>query len=128
MSERFEARSDCPVIKRATRAFVDAFLQDVMPELTMVARGCGYALAVHGSLARDIDIIAIPWTKQADDADFLLQRLCGCLASKVGRAFAEKAWTEKAHGRRAKTIILPGMCPEIDFSVMPTTSTEGEDQ
>lgn len=125
MSEHFEARADCPVIKRATRAFVDQFLAEVLPDLTLAARGCGYALAVHGSLARDIDIIAIPWTERADDADFLLQRLCGSLAGKVGRAISEHAWTDKAHGRRAKTIILPGMCPEIDFSVMPLAVVEG---
>lgn len=128
MSDHFEARSDSAVIKRATRAFVDAFLAEVLPDLRLVARGCGYALAVQGSLARDIDIIAIPWTESADDADFLLRRMVGVLSGKVGRAFSEKAWTEKAHGRRAKTIILPGMCPEIDFSVMPTISKEGEDQ
>lgn len=128
MSDFFDARSECAVIKRATKAFVESFLDDVLPDLRMVARGSGYALAVHGSLARDIDMIAIPWTSQAVDADILLQRLCGSLDGKVGRAFSEKAWTEKSHGRRAKTIILPGMCPEIDFSVMPTIPKEGEDQ
>ncbi|WP_156170735.1 hypothetical protein [Croceicoccus naphthovorans] len=77
-------------------------------------------------MARDIDLIAIPWSERADDPDFLLNRLCGVLSGKVGRALCEKAWTDKPHGRRANTIILPGMCPEIDFSVMPRIESKGE--
>jgi hypothetical protein len=29
--------------------------------LRHVAYRCGYAIAVHGSIARDIDLVAIPW-------------------------------------------------------------------
>ena len=89
--------------------------------MQLAARGCGYALAVYGSLARDIDLIAVPWTSNPDTAELLVQRLCGVLAGLVGRAIyrREDDWSEKPHGRRATTIILPGICPEIDLSVMP---------
>lgn len=60
MSNVFQAEKDCPAIKRATRAFVDTFLSEALPGMQLAARGCGYALAVHGSLARDIDLIAVP--------------------------------------------------------------------
>jgi len=119
MSAHFDNRTDCPAVKRATKAFVDTFLAEAMPHLTLAARGCGYALAVHGSRSRDIDIIAVPWTETADTADLLVDRLCGALAGLLGRALKMKDWTDKAHGRRATTILLPGMCPEIDLSVMP---------
>ncbi len=33
----------------------------VYPDLAEITRKHGYALAVHGSLARDFDLIAIPW-------------------------------------------------------------------
>lgn len=36
--------------------------------IVAVARELGYALAVHGSLARDLDIIACPWTETATSA------------------------------------------------------------
>lgn len=126
MSGHFSARADSPTMKRATRAYVECLMDEVLPDLRLTARGCGYALALHGSLARDIDLIAIPWAEQADDPDYLLDRLCGVLSGKLGRALREKAWTDKPHGRRACTIILPGMCPEIDFSVMPRIEKEGE--
>ncbi|RPF70436.1 hypothetical protein [Aurantiacibacter spongiae] len=101
---------------------MDAFLDEVLDDLRLAARGCGYALAVHGSRARDIDMIAIPWTEQAEDAKLLVQRLCGVLAGHLGRALpeAEAEWAEKPHGRRAVTIIMAGaMSPEIDLSIMP---------
>jgi hypothetical protein len=121
VSSHFDDRKDCPAIRRATKAFIEAFLAEVLPGLQLAARGCGYALTVHGSLARDIDLVAIPWTENADTAPLLVQRLCGALSASTGRALQmrEDDWTEKPHGRRAVTIILPGMCPEIDLSVMP---------
>jgi hypothetical protein len=33
--------------------------------LRAVARSLGYALTVHGSLVRDIDLVAVPWTSDA---------------------------------------------------------------
>lgn len=39
--------------------------------LRHVAYRCGYALAVHGSLKRDIDLIACPWRDTAPDAHHL---------------------------------------------------------
>lgn len=30
-----------------------------------VARGCGYAIGLHGSMKRDVDLIAVPWTDEA---------------------------------------------------------------
>lgn len=119
MSKHFDARVDSSLLKRATRAFVEVLLDETIPELRLAARGCGYALAIHGSLARDIDIIAIPWEQQADDPELLFERLLGVLAGKFGRAARSGDWVDKAHGRRAAMIYLPGMCPEIDFSVMP---------
>jgi hypothetical protein len=41
-----------------------------------VARECGYAIAVHGSEARDLDLVAVPWTPEATSADQLVARLC----------------------------------------------------
>jgi hypothetical protein len=121
VSDHFEAGKDCPAIRRATRAFSETLLAEMLPGLQLAARGCGYALTVHGSLARDIDLVAVPWTTNAETADLLVQRLVGALAAFTGRAINLRGdqWTEKPHGRRALTIILPGACPEIDLSIMP---------
>src|SRR5574343_459701 len=37
------------------------------PMLQQVAKRHGYALAVHGSLHRDFDIVAIPWVEEASE-------------------------------------------------------------
>lgn len=37
----------------------------IYPMLVQIARRHGYALAVHGSLHRDFDLVAIPWVQEA---------------------------------------------------------------
>lgn len=37
------------------------------PELARIAKAHGYALSVHGSMTRDFDLIAVPWTDHAGD-------------------------------------------------------------
>jgi hypothetical protein len=54
------------------RAETEAFVGRVRE----VARSCGYSVAVHGSLARDLDLVAVPWTPEAVSASVLVQRLC----------------------------------------------------
>lgn len=118
MSDHFDVRKDCPVQRRAMAAYVASLLEDLLPPLRTAARGCGYALAVHGSLQRDIDLVAIPWTESASDPELLVSRLAGVIAGALGRAHPSSSWTDKPHGRRAVTIITCGDA-EIDLSIMP---------
>ena len=127
MARSFDARHDSPVLRRATAAFVAQFMEDALPPMRLAARGCGYAITVHGSQARDIDLVAIPWEDRADAPELLVQRLCGVLAGMVGRALpcTSERWEDKPHGRRALTIIMPGDCPEIDLSILPRLDPPG---
>ena len=118
MSSYFDVRSDAPAERRAQRAYIETLLDELLPPLRLAARGCGYAIAVHGSLCRDIDLIAVPWTEQADDEKLLVERLLGVLAGFLGRATAQE-WSDKPHGRRAVLIYHAGNGAEIDLSVMP---------
>jgi hypothetical protein len=43
-------------------------VRDAVYFARVVARSKGYALAVHGSLARDIDLVAVPWVEEAASA------------------------------------------------------------
>lgn len=43
----------------------------LIPVLVEAAREAGYALAVHGTLARDCDLVAAPWTDEAWSAERL---------------------------------------------------------
>lgn len=118
MSDHFEARKDSAVQRQAMRAYVGVLLDNVLEPMQLAARGCGYALAVHGSKARDIDIVAIPWTVSASEPELLVARLAGVIAGTLGRAYPSKEWADKPHGRKAVTIITTGDA-EFDISIMP---------
>lgn len=84
------------------------------PDLAEVARSHGYALAIHGSLARDFDLICIPWTINPSEPELVV--------SSIESEFAIKRigeFTPKEHGRIAITVsICFGEC-FIDLSFMP---------
>jgi hypothetical protein len=42
------------------------------PGMCELARECGYALAIHGSLATDMDCIAVAWTDEAVGVEVLI--------------------------------------------------------
>lgn len=98
------------------------------------AHALGYALACHGSMQGDFDLVAIPWTEEACDAETLVETLrecCGGFILPTGQMggrwdpaqgkFVEAVIhnpTYKPHGRLAWCINLGGV-PRIDLSVMP---------
>lgn len=101
-----------------------------LPILQEVAREHGYALAVHGSMATDMDVIAVPWTEDAKDADTLAEAMRECVGGDfaAGVATAAEAAGIKPHGRKAYTILPSNLflgvpklpfSPWIDLSVMP---------
>jgi hypothetical protein len=106
---------------------LDASLRDrcatkaaqLIEPLRAKARELGYALAVHGSLSRDIDLVAAPWTETSVSADALVDAL----------AIVAGGWREgegaglKPHGRTAFVIHLGGG-PYLDVSVMPRLDDE----
>lgn len=126
MSSNFDSRRDCPAVRAAQKAYTEALLSELLPAMRMAARGAGYALAVHGSLSRDIDLVAVPWTVNASGRDDLLEVLIGAIASVAGNAVAIGEWGEKPHGRFARTIVHGGHQGEIDLSVMSLKGTTDE--
>ncbi len=82
-----------------------------------LARTEGYALAMHGSFTRDLDLLAVPWTDHACEADHLVARIAdACKLKPIGGPPSDKP-----HGRRAWTLLFPefGDPRFIDLSVMP---------
>lgn len=92
--------------------------------LRHVAYRCGYALATHGSLRRDIDLIAVPWRASAPGADHLIGMLTKATEAIVGfarvRAVDEQP-EKKPHGRLAWSFYLTHADdgPYLDISVTP---------
>jgi len=92
------------------------------PILAEIAQKRGYALAVHGSLNSDMDLVAIPWTVTAVSADELVEALRLYAAQTMAMMFSAAGTLDgpeqKPHGRQAWSIIV-GNGAVIDISVMP---------
>lgn len=54
------------------------FYISMMKDFNEVAAEVGWRLALYGTLTTTLDIMAMPWSKEAVSSDELLQRLCGC--------------------------------------------------
>lgn len=98
----------------------------VWPDLVPIARSLGYALMIHGSLSRDLDLVAVPWTEEATDPETLVRALADKFGSWVGADLGlERA--RKPHGRMGAFIYLGGHAV-VDLSVMPRIeATKGGD-
>lgn len=89
------------------------------PELAKVARAHGYALAVHGSMQRDMDLICVPWIAEPSEPAAVVKAMTAKFAIEV---IGEP--TQKEHGREAWTLSIAwGECA-IDLSFMPRRAPE----
>ena len=55
-----------------------AFYACIYEDLRKAAINCGWALVLHGSLASDMDIMAMPWTEDAKPVDEMIKVLSDC--------------------------------------------------
>lgn len=87
------------------------------PQLAEITRNHGYALAIHGSLGRDMDLICVPWNETVSHPDEIVNEITTKFAlKKVGQPDTTH------HGRIRYTISVAfGEC-FIDLSFMPTDS------
>jgi hypothetical protein len=115
------------------------FYACLYPGLCDIARQQGYALAIHGTLSRDVDVIAVPWTEMAGEpADLVsaIQQHASALLypdllravnpwlteEQVDCILAREATPSiperKPHGRLSWSLHL-GYGAYIDISVLP---------
>lgn len=92
--------------------------------LERVAWRHGYALTLHGSMARDLDLVAIPWTKDADDPDKLIAAIVRFVIVQSDVKIFHPQSTIKPHGRLAYTVPLSRGRNYLDISVMPKKGGE----
>lgn len=113
---------------------VAALYATIFPRLIPVARRLGYALAVHGSMSRDFDVVAIPWAAEAADALTLAKALRDECGGWFKHYDYDQQWSDeqllkegagKLHGRFALPIHFThegGDGAYIDLSVMPRSN------
>lgn len=107
------ARGSEPKVGAKCRAYPALYAITYM-RLVPIAREKGYALALHGSMSRDLDLVAIPWADDAADARELAQ----AIHDSTGGVPGDDWGSTKLHGRLCFPIHLGGG-PYIDLSVMP---------
>ncbi len=93
-----------------------------LPDFRLIwklAREVGYSVGLHGSMVRDCDLIAAPWTEEAVSAQELIDHLCkGLDAFVLGKQDPEPA--QKPHGRLGWCLqIRDAYKKHLDISVMP---------
>lgn len=98
------------------------------PMLQQIAKRHGYALAVHGSLHRDFDLIAVPWVEEASSPLTLIKAFKKATRTVTTHedfdhiGAKDCAPTQKPHGRVAYSLHVTnsGMYGGyLDISVMP---------
>lgn len=106
--------------ERVSRSFamVPYYFLHVVPKLIPVAKRLGYAIALHGSFVRDLDVVAIPWTDEAVSAEELTEALRAEVHGWVCKD-RDPTPTVKPHGRLTWSIHLEDGIGYVDLSVMP---------
>ena len=131
------------------------FFACLYASLCETARSHGYALAIHGTVTTDCDLIAVPWTEMASDGETLmksmmqhigavdyrglLKRDCGSWADDQKIDEMVKAERErngdprgpfdcaiKPHGRKAWNLYMEHGC-KVDLSVMPRINQDSRE-
>lgn len=106
---------------------MEAFYRSRLPAIREAARQQGYAIGVHGSLRRDLDLIAAPWRDGASDADTLAAAI---QRAACGFENERYQWERKPLGRLAVSMPIcwthrHGVASDghIDLSVLPSIKT-----
>jgi hypothetical protein len=102
----------------------------LLRSLTGIANEHGYCLALHGSMATDMDILLCPWTEDATDAATVVEAIFNAVGGHI-QATGEDVFngnmhfTPKPHGRMAYAMYFDKATakrqrgPYLDISVMP---------
>ncbi len=102
----------------------------LLPKIRRAGKNMGYAIAVHGSMQRDLDLIAVPWVEDAQPVEELVAMIAkavsGFVIGDVSSAGKLELPTQQPHGRRSWNICWGGNA-FIDLSVMPLSPTSPAD-
>ncbi len=77
---------------------LEAFYRSILPKIREAASAHGYAIGVHGSLRRDLDLIAVPWVHEHSGKDALARSIHRAACGLENQNYA---WEQKPLGRSA---------------------------
>lgn len=86
----------------------------IYPALAEIARKHGYAMAIHGTMARDFDLICIPWIDEPSEPDIVVKEITDTYATTdITNP------SQKHHGRMAYSVCFGFGEFFADLSFMP---------
>lgn len=88
------------------------------PALAEIARKHGYAMAIHGTMARDFDLICIPWTEKPSRPEVVVEEITATYSTTEITNPGNKH-----HGRLAYSVCFGFGDFFADLSFMPTGSS-----
>jgi hypothetical protein len=83
-----------------------AFYACIYEDLRKAALGCGWALGLHGSLASDMDMMAMAWTEDAAPVKKMIQALSDCFTDSPYKKKHGIAHTDKPNNRVVYTLSI----------------------
>jgi len=108
-----KAAEDFRWVTVSNKEELKSLYEKVLPEIRAAAKMLGYAIGVHGSMERDLDLIAVPWTEVAADKEILARAIH---RSACGLESQSYAWESKPHGRVATC--FPICFPEFNHGTL----------
>lgn len=86
-----------------TRRAIKRHYTEILPVIREVARKCGYAIAVQGSMTRDFDLVAVPWSSKFLHRETLVLRIEKAICEyRFIRTVSELRKIQKSHAHQEK--------------------------
>ena len=95
-----------------------AFYACMWDDIRQCAMDCGWAVALHGSLTSDMDIMAMPWTNEATSFEQLIEEIKNLFEHNELAHHSTIHYYSKPHGRIVATIPI-WWDFYLDISTMP---------
>lgn len=95
-----------------------SFYSILYESLRLIAVENGYTLAIHGSMARDMDLVAIAWKERVIHPDVLIHKFVEEIGATIYQSSYPKK-EEKPHGRLAYGLYFLAGDWYLDISVIP---------
>lgn len=75
------------------------FYTILWPMFRQAAIECGWGLGLHGSMASDMDMMAMPWTEDAKPVSEFIKALSDCIDGTIWKDHHFVPFLDKPHGR-----------------------------
>lgn len=97
---------------------IDPDYARIYTQVRVIAWSHGFACLAHGSFTRDLDLLLVPWTKEAAKDP---KHLVAYIADVTGLTVRGDP-TRQPHGRQTWTLTLPGFSEVrwVDLSIFPS--------